>query len=348
MSLIRLLIVGFDPGEKAGLALIDTFGRLILLTSKSSASLSHFSQIILKYGKPIIVATDRKPTPKSVEKLAKSLGAKIYTPSETLTVKEKNDMVKRYEINVKNDHERDAVTAALKAYKHYVSLFKKVNISLHSLGLNNIYSNVVESLVFGKAENLDEAINKALSFNKEEVKVVKHSSKTEKKVDVGRLEKDLEILRKYNERLKEEIKRLKMKPKIKVVIPKKELDEMNKTLEFIKALRRLELQGFIPIIEVNFENAEDIDKKIDLMGRVVHCEENNLEFLNKYQVKALISFKEISIGKLDYPVIVLDEKELKEKDGIKYIEKEILEEKLKEARKKGLIEWIKDYKKRRI
>ncbi|MCS7135211.1 MAG: DUF460 domain-containing protein [Candidatus Aenigmarchaeota archaeon] len=343
-------MVGYDPGEKIGLAVIDTFGRIVLLTSKNSSSIANISQIILKYGKPIIVATDRKPLPKSVEKLAKSVGAKVYVPPETLGVREKSDIVKRYEIRVKNNHERDAVASALKAYKHYVSLFRKVNTSLNSLGLNSIYNKVLESLIFGHAENLDEAINKALSVREfVEEKKVEKPVKVEKRIDVKRLERDVEILRKYNERLEEEIKRLKeRKPKVKIVFAWDELNKLKDNLEYVKKLRRLEVQGKTPIIDVDSSTVEDVNKNIDLFGRVVFVKEKNLEFLNKYGVKACVTDKDVDKGKLEFPVIQIKEDEIKAEEGIKYVESSLVENKIREARKIGLIEWIKDYKKRRI
>ncbi|MBU5688664.1 MAG: DUF460 domain-containing protein [Candidatus Aenigmarchaeota archaeon] len=352
---IRLLIVGFDPGTKAGLALIDTFGRIVFLTSKTNTSISSFSQMILKHGKAIIVASDRKPLPKSVEKLAKSLGAKLFYPPESLSVHEKIELVKRYDIRTKNDHERDAVAAALKAYKHYVGLFKKINTSLNSLGLTNIYNTVVESMIFGYADNLDEAINKALSgkiVTLEEKKPIT-IIKTERKVDVKRLEKDIEILKKYNEKLLEENRKLKemIKVKTKIVAPRKNDKNLKEIIELLKKTRRLEIEGKIPLIELkdlSLENLENLNEKIDLFGRVVLVDSENLVTLNNFGVKAAVSLRDVDKSKIEFPVIVLDKKDIHEKEGIKYIEAFLFDERIKEARKTGLIEWVKNYRNRKI
>ncbi|MEM5777772.1 MAG: DUF460 domain-containing protein [Candidatus Aenigmatarchaeota archaeon] len=352
---IRLLIVGFDPGTKAGLALIDTFGRVIFLTSKTNTSISTFSQMIMKHGKAIIVASDRKPLPKNVEKLAKSLGAKIFYPSESLSVHEKVELVKRYDVRTKNDHERDAAAAALKAYKHYVALFKKINTSLNSLGLTNIYNTVVESMIFGYVDNLDEAINNALSGKiiVSEEKKPKIIVKTERKVDLKRLEKDIEILKKYNEKLLEENKKLKelLKNRAKIVVTKRDDKELKENINLLKKIRRLEIEGKIPLIEIkdtNLANLEVLNEKIDLFNRIVLVDSNNLTALNNFGVKAAVSLREVDKSKIEFPVIFLNEKEIKEKDGIKYIDVGFFEEKIKEARKTGLIEWVKNYRNRKI
>jgi len=351
--LIRLIIVGFDPGTKAGLAIIDTFGRIMLVVSKSNTSLSAFAQLILKHGKPLIVATDKRPVPRNVEKLAKSLGAKLYFPIETMSVHEKAELVKKCDVKVKNDHERDALAAALKAYRHYVGLLRRINTSLSSLGLNHIYNTVVESMVFGYAENIDEAINKALTpkEEKEEKRVEVKHEKAEKPQEVKRLERDLEILRKYNEKLLEEIKRLKQEKKVvaKDVSLKKELEGLKNVLKQLKSLRRLELEGKVPLIEIkDFNTLEKLDELIDLKDRVVLVDFDDLRLLNKYEIKAAVSLRKVDKSKLEFPVIFLDSKDIKEKDDIKFIEARLFEDKIKEARKEGLLEWVKEYRKRRI
>ena len=348
------MIVGFDPGTKAGLAIIDTFGRVVMITSKTNTSLSSFAQMILKHGKPLIVATDKRPTPKNVEKLAKSLGARLYFPLETMSVHEKVEIAKRHDIKVKNDHERDAVAAAFKAYKQYVSLLRKINTSLSSLGLNHIYNKVVENMVFGYADNIDEAINKALTQKeeaKEEKKEAVKQPVVEKPAEVKRLERDVEILKKYNESLLEEIKRLKQGKRVvsKDFSLRKELSLLNDALKQLKMMRRLELEGKVPLVEIKDLNIlEQLDELIDLKGRVVLVDFSDLRLLNKYEIKAAVSMMGVDKSKLEFPVIVLDNKDIKQKDNIKFIEVSLLEDKIKEARKEGLLEWVKDYRKRKI
>jgi predicted RNase H-like nuclease (RuvC/YqgF family) len=309
--------------------------------------------MILKHGKPLIVATDKRPTPKNVEKLAKSLSAKLYFPLETMSIHEKIEIVKKYDIKVKNDHERDAVAAAFKAYKQYVSLLRKINTSLSSLGLNHIYNKVVESMIFGYADNIDEAINKALTQKevKEEKKEVIKQEVVEKPVEVKRLERDVEILKRYNEKLLEEIKRLKQVKKVvaKDVSLRKELSLLNGVLKQLKTMRRLELDGKVPLVEINDLNTLDqLNELVDLKGRVVLVDFSDLRLLNKYEIKAAVSFRGVDKSKLEFPVIVLDSKDVKERDNIKFVEAGLLENKIKEARKEGLLEWVKDYRKRKI
>lgn len=127
------IIVGIDPGTTTGVALIDLDGNLVLLDSKKNFSREKISRFILNHGSPVIIASDTYPYSRTVEKIAATFSAKIVYPRESLTRKEKNEMVndyrkKNYSEQVWNNrHEKDALASALFAWNRVEPLMRRVN-----------------------------------------------------------------------------------------------------------------------------------------------------------------------------------------------------------------------------
>ena len=68
------IIVGYDPGTTAALAIIDTKGEILFLKSKRGFKKGEIIDIITDMGKPLLIAGDRRPLPRSVERMARTLG----------------------------------------------------------------------------------------------------------------------------------------------------------------------------------------------------------------------------------------------------------------------------------
>jgi len=73
---------------------------------------------IIKYGKPLIIASDVNPAPKAIEKIAKNLGSKLFFPEKSLTNLEKEKIIKNFKEKIKSSHEKDALAASLKSLKN--------------------------------------------------------------------------------------------------------------------------------------------------------------------------------------------------------------------------------------
>jgi len=146
-----LTIVGVDPGLTVGLAVLDLEGRLLYLGSMKEASRSSVIEEIIKYGKPIVVASDVYPPPGAVKKIASMLNAKLYTPDRVLTVSFKNELVSEFlresENAPENSHERDALAAALRAYRHYEKKLRQVERKVEEAGLKAGETLAVKGLV---------------------------------------------------------------------------------------------------------------------------------------------------------------------------------------------------------
>ena len=135
----KYLIVGYDPGIKIGLAALDLEGRPVLITSGKSLDREDITSLLVKYGRPLIISTDKNPPPEMVRKLASMLKVRLYVPPRSLTTGEKElisgDFSRKHGISVRNTHERDALSAAVKAYRVYEEKLRKLIKKVKSMNL---------------------------------------------------------------------------------------------------------------------------------------------------------------------------------------------------------------------
>ena len=177
MHLKKSIIVGYDPGTTAAVAIINTNKKILFLTSKKGLKKNEIIKEISKIGTPLIIATDKIPVPKSVEKISQSLGTKLFFPSKSLSTIEKWSLIKDCKIKIKNDHERDALASAIKAYEKYSKLFKKIDRVLSSLYLSELYDKVLKMLIKEEAENITDAVEKIMKKMKKPEKSKKKKIK---------------------------------------------------------------------------------------------------------------------------------------------------------------------------
>ncbi len=62
--------MGFDPGLTVGLAILDLNGNLLFLGSFKEITKSEIINIIMKFGRAILIATDVENSPKAVKKIS--------------------------------------------------------------------------------------------------------------------------------------------------------------------------------------------------------------------------------------------------------------------------------------
>lgn len=121
----RYLIAGIDPGTTIGIAAIDLDGNLMHLISSRQMTMSDVIEELYRIGKPLIVASDVHQMPFSVEKIRRAFNAVAYTPRHDRSIEEKWELTKAY--GTSNDHERDALSAALDAYRQYRNKFQNIS-----------------------------------------------------------------------------------------------------------------------------------------------------------------------------------------------------------------------------
>ncbi|MBN3037586.1 MAG: DUF460 domain-containing protein [Candidatus Diapherotrites archaeon] len=110
------LMCGLDPGTTVGIACVDTDGNAVLIHSEKGLSVSDAVALVSKFGTPIVVATDKAHVPEKVQKFAAAFHARVWSPEKDMMTAEKNDLAK--DRGTSNDHERDAMAAAVKSWEH--------------------------------------------------------------------------------------------------------------------------------------------------------------------------------------------------------------------------------------
>jgi predicted RNase H-like nuclease (RuvC/YqgF family) len=119
------IIVGVDPGTTIAVAVLNLDGELKGLISSRVMSVPDIVGYIREKGKPVVVATDVVPPPATVEKIKRSFKATLFAPNERISVDEKVKLARPYGYG--NDHERDALAAAVKAYNAYKNKFAQID-----------------------------------------------------------------------------------------------------------------------------------------------------------------------------------------------------------------------------
>jgi len=118
------IIVGVDPGTTTAVAILDLNGKLIKASSSRVSSIPDIIEHISEMGRPVVIATDVVPPPGAVEKIKRAFKAVLFMPNERIPVEEKVRLAKP--LGYGNDHERDAIAAAVKAFNTYKSKFAQI------------------------------------------------------------------------------------------------------------------------------------------------------------------------------------------------------------------------------
>jgi len=146
------IIVGIDTGKTVAIAVLDLNGNFILSENKPSGGIKWLIQEIENLGTPLIIAADKKPND-IIKKVASTFNCRIYYIEKIITIKEKRELSKPYKIT--NAHERDALSAALKAYYLYSNKLKQAE---HIARINNIKNiDEIKAKIINKY-SIDEAI----------------------------------------------------------------------------------------------------------------------------------------------------------------------------------------------
>jgi predicted RNase H-like nuclease (RuvC/YqgF family) len=212
--MLKPLIVGLDIGTTTGISIHDLHKNLLYLKSRRHFSTSNIIKQIIIFGNPLVIATDKYNVPDKIKKIAASFNAKIFQPDHDLLVEEKERIVN---ISMKDNHERDALAAALFAFKFYSAQFNTIDLNLESLKLDKYSDRVKEMIVRKEAKNIAEAIEKVRPKEKE----IEEEIPKDYKVDFEKRAQDLEkkmkeemrsydILKEYTEKLETRIRNLEI------------------------------------------------------------------------------------------------------------------------------------------
>ncbi|HUC38559.1 MAG TPA: DUF460 domain-containing protein [Candidatus Acidoferrum sp.] len=120
------IIVGVDPGKTSAIACLSLDGKLLHHSHMVNAGLSWMLENIRMVGTPSIIATDRRVVGQAIKKINAAFNARIYHPERDIPVSEKRELGRS--VRIKDPHERDAYSAAFKAYHMYAN---KLNQAEH-------------------------------------------------------------------------------------------------------------------------------------------------------------------------------------------------------------------------
>ncbi len=328
------LIVGIDPGLNTGIACIDIDNSTITTHTLRNASIGDACEYLLSCGEPIIVASDVRPPPKAVRRIAAAFNARLFYSK--LSVNEKKKLSRA--ANYSNVHERDALAAAISAKKFFAPTFEKVNTVLERKGLVRLSAAVKELLVKKEAGNIEFALKmlmpsavvqkKKKRIRVEEIKkdsdrtAVLESRLDEKDQEISELKKDISILRNKNrdktiENLRKIADELRM--------------QLNKKEQELQTMKRLLTEGFEIIVP--FREGEDVRDKVILVER-------RTNMINKAKPRAMIADEHFPS---DVPVILRNNVEIIKIDNILVAEKRKLEELIE---KESFLQYLEKYKHR--
>lgn len=242
----RYLIVGIDPGTTVGIAALDLNGELIKVHSSRQMNMGNVIEFLYEIGKPIIIATDVSPMPFSVEKIRRAFQAVAHIPRQDISVETKYELAGKYGYG--NDHERDALTAAIEAsrfWKHkFTSIFKRVppGVDMDEIKAGIIRGQSLEQILGSLHEDRQTIKAKkpdiTLDTSDERVRILDGQVKDLRTL-ISDLQKDIEGLKKENRKLKGENKNLKSH-KIRQINVNPEIARRDLIIENLKKRVRFE------------------------------------------------------------------------------------------------------------
>lgn len=121
----RYIIAGIDPGATVGIAIIDLSGRRIALRSTVGGGTAEAVRLIESFGTPSLIATDVTPAPEAVQKVASYFSCRLFSPRQNIREEEKRSIA--HGTSVQNNHERDAYSACVLAYRSHANKLRQID-----------------------------------------------------------------------------------------------------------------------------------------------------------------------------------------------------------------------------
>ncbi|MDG5777897.1 DUF460 domain-containing protein [Haloarculaceae archaeon H-GB1-1] len=136
------VVVGIDPGTTTAVAVVGLDGSVLDVLSTRTADTAAVIEWIVEHGRPVVIAADVTPMPETVEKIRRSFDAAGWTPRRDLLIDEKQHRTR--EEGYENDHERDAMAAALFAFDDHEDQFDRIASKVPpQVGVGTVIARVV-------------------------------------------------------------------------------------------------------------------------------------------------------------------------------------------------------------
>jgi len=340
------LIAGVDPGKTVGLALLGISSDFVKTFSKTNLSISEACKFLVDNGEPIIIATDKKIVPKSVDKIGAAFNARLFSPKDDITISEKKVLTRDFTFS--STHERDALAAALLAKKFFSGMFDKVDFALNKRDMLHLSDAVKELLVKQEVGNIEQAIN--LLTNKKEEKEVRFVPKIietkavmELKEKIRLRERSIDILREQIAALRKE--NIELRKMIGHKISDSRLDNLRKSIASLKnekkkLMSEKEDENVLGKLEEQYEiihRNSDFSDPADMKGKVILSDNFSIA---KFGPKAIVSDK--LPKESDVPVIEKQRINIRKIDNFLVADRNEIENAIKDS----FFAWLRNYKER--
>ncbi len=257
------IIVGIDPGTTTAVATVGLEGKVLDVLSTRTADTAAVIEWIIERGRPIIVAADVTPMPETVEKIRRSFDAAGWIPERDLPVDVKKHRTR--ETGYDNDHERDAIAAALGAYDAHSDQFDRIAAKVpprQDLGT------VVARVVAGE-ESVEAVLADLTDEDGEEEDDHEHVERelTEEEQRIRQLETQVERLQHHVESLEETVEQKDDK-----------IDDLEHELSEVRKQERREARERREVTRLERENRR-LERERDEAREEVEALEGKLERL---------------------------------------------------------------------
>ena len=276
----RYFILGVDPGTTAAYCLLTLDGRVQALRSGKGLTRADMIREVYEKGMPVMVASDVPQVPHFVEKIASTINAAVYTPQKPIPVSEKQELAREYSdtIRVRNAHERDALTAAVFAYRSIQSKLQQIDRMIREEQLQ-IDRNHLKALVI-----------KGTSINEARATLERLDSEIPEPIPEIRKEPEEELTQERYDALWTKTEQLSLDNRLLL----DKLDDFQRFIEFLR-FRESELSDSLDI--VNQENFWKIkrDREVEKSKSALKKAQREADDLKK-QMKTLKSRLELLKG----------------------------------------------------
>jgi len=114
-----------DPGATIGVAILSLSGEKITTGSFSGGGISEAVSFIEKSGTPSLIACDVSPAPEFAQKIASYFSCRLHSPPHNICEDDKRQIARGS--GVENNHERDAYTAAVFAFRAHANKLRQID-----------------------------------------------------------------------------------------------------------------------------------------------------------------------------------------------------------------------------
>ena len=129
------MIVGVDAGLTTAVAFVSLSGKPIGVKSGKHWGFEEAMLAIANAAPSVeIVACDTNPSSHFAKQLAGAFGARAYTPRRSLQVLDKERIAQHSGLKLKNKHERDALAAAIVAWRHFQNKLRQAGAKAEKAG----------------------------------------------------------------------------------------------------------------------------------------------------------------------------------------------------------------------